>query len=128
MNNDKIIKQITKNIEKYKNKENKTWGEVYHSEIDKLTEEQYTKAFKSVIDIYISSFKLNSYGYIENTEIYNIEAKPYNDLVNEISKLTTDLKAIQTMLGHSDISSTQVYMQFQDTGLKNMYKKAHPRA
>ena len=39
-----------------------------------------------------------------------------------------DLKAIQTMLGHSDISSTQVYMQFQDNGLKNIYKKAHPRA
>ena len=38
-----------------------------------------------------------------------------------------DLKAIQTMLGHSDISSTQVYMQFQDEGLKNIYKKAHPR-
>lgn len=39
-----------------------------------------------------------------------------------------DLKAIQTMLGHSDISSTQVYMQFQDSGLKDVYKKAHPRA
>ena len=39
-----------------------------------------------------------------------------------------DLKAIQTMLGHSDISSTQVYMQFQDSGLKKIYKKAHPRA
>lgn len=39
-----------------------------------------------------------------------------------------DLKAIQTMLGHSDISSTQVYMQFQDQGIKNEYKKAHPRA
>ena len=39
-----------------------------------------------------------------------------------------DLKAIQTMLGHSDISSTQVYMQFQNDGLKNIYKKAHPRA
>ena len=39
-----------------------------------------------------------------------------------------DLKAIQTMLGHSDISSTQVYMQFQDSGIKNEYKKAHPRA
>ena len=38
-----------------------------------------------------------------------------------------DLKAIQVMLGHSDISSTQVYMQFQDEGLKNIYKKAHPR-
>ncbi len=39
-----------------------------------------------------------------------------------------DLKAIQVMLGHSDISSTQVYMQFQDESLKNIYKKAHPRA
>ena len=39
-----------------------------------------------------------------------------------------DLKAIQSMLGHSDISSTQVYMQFQDDGLKNIYRKAHPRA
>ena len=39
-----------------------------------------------------------------------------------------DLKAIQTMLGHSDISSTQVYMQFQDPGIKNEYKNAHPRA
>ncbi len=39
-----------------------------------------------------------------------------------------DLKAIQTMLGHSDISSTQVYMQFQDESLKDAYRKAHPRA
>ena len=39
-----------------------------------------------------------------------------------------DLKAIQTMLGHSDISSTQVYMQFQDDGLKDIYRKAHTRA
>lgn len=39
-----------------------------------------------------------------------------------------ELKAIQTMLGHSDISSTQVYMQFQDESLKGIYRKAHPRA
>ena len=39
-----------------------------------------------------------------------------------------DLKSIQTMLGHSDISSTQVYMQFQDENIKNIYKNAHPRA
>ena len=39
-----------------------------------------------------------------------------------------DLKSIQAMLGHSDISSTQVYMQFQDPSIKNAYKKAHPRA
>ena len=39
-----------------------------------------------------------------------------------------ELKAIQTMLGHSDISSTQVYMQFQNDGINDIYKKAHPRA
>ena len=39
-----------------------------------------------------------------------------------------DLKAIQAMLGHSDISSTQIYMQFQDGALKDVYHKAHPRA
>ena len=39
-----------------------------------------------------------------------------------------DLKAIQTMLGHSDISSTQVYMKFQNDNLKDVYKNSHPRA
>ena len=39
-----------------------------------------------------------------------------------------DLKSIQAMLGHSNISSTQIYAQFQTPELKNIYKKAHPRA
>ncbi len=39
-----------------------------------------------------------------------------------------DLKSIQAVLGHSDISSTQIYAQFQTPELKNIYKKAHPRA
>jgi len=39
-----------------------------------------------------------------------------------------DLKSIQEMLGHSDISSTQVYTQFQGPELKAIYQKAHPRA
>ena len=39
-----------------------------------------------------------------------------------------DLKSIQAMLGHSDISSTQVYAQFQAPGIKDIYKNAHPRA
>ena len=39
-----------------------------------------------------------------------------------------DLQSLKSMMGHSDISSTQVYMQFQDEGLKDIYQKAHPRA
>jgi integrase/recombinase XerD len=39
-----------------------------------------------------------------------------------------DLKSIQLMLGHSDISSTQIYSQFQDESLQKIYKKSNPRA
>lgn len=39
-----------------------------------------------------------------------------------------DLHAIQEMLGHSDISSTQVYAQVIKQNLKNVYNKCHPKA
>ena len=39
-----------------------------------------------------------------------------------------DIHAIQEMLGHSDISSTQVYSQLIKKQLKEVYNKAHPRA
>lgn len=39
-----------------------------------------------------------------------------------------DLKSIQEMLGHSDISSTQVYSHLMKTKIKDVYSKAHPRA
>lgn len=39
-----------------------------------------------------------------------------------------DLKSIQEMLGHADISSTQIYSQLVNTKIKDIYEKAHPRA
>ena len=39
-----------------------------------------------------------------------------------------DLHSIQEMMGHSDISSTQVYAQLVKQHLKSVYNKAHPRA
>lgn len=38
-----------------------------------------------------------------------------------------DLKAVQEMMGHSDISTTQVYANISNKRIRDVYTKAHPR-
>ena len=85
----------------------------------------------------ISGTRLTRQGFWKIVKYYKEQAHIEKDITPHVLRHSfathllqngADLKAIQTMLGHSDISSTQVYRQFQDVGIKNEYKKAHPRA
>ena len=85
----------------------------------------------------INGKRLTRQGFWKIVKFYKEQAHINKDITPHVLRHSfathllqngADLKAIQTMLGHSDISSTQVYMQFQDDSIKNIYRKAHPRA
>ena len=69
-------------------------------------------------------------GYAEKALI-NIDMTPQilrNSFAAHLLENGADLRSLQEMLGHADISSTQVFARAVRKNLKDVYHKSHPRS
>jgi len=69
-------------------------------------------------------------GYTEKTSIDEVITPQIlrHTFAAHLLENGADLRSLQEMLGHADISSTQVYARAVKQQLKSVYKLAHPRA
>jgi len=68
--------------------------------------------------------------YSESAEIQK-KITPYtlrHSFATHLIQNGADLKSVQEMMGHSDVSVTQKYMDLNKKRIQEVYKKTHPRA
>ncbi len=116
-------------------------GSVAVRALSQYLEQGRTKLVKSAAEtaLFVNQHgrRLTRQGFWKITKRYAKEAKidesitPHtlrHSFATHLLENGADLRSVQEMLGHADISTTQIYTHVTRNRLKEVYQKAHPRA
>ena len=105
--------------------------------IDDIRPKMLASAEEESLFVNIAGERMSRQGFWKIIKYYQEKAQIEKDITPHTLRHSfaahllengADLHSIQEMLGHSDISSTQVYAQLVKQNLKSVYNKYHPRA
>lgn len=111
----------------------KAVGEYLKVARDKMIENKNEQA----LFVNVSGERMSRQGFWKIIKLYQEKAKidkqitPHtlrHSFAAHLLENGADLRSIQEMLGHADISSTQIYATLVKSKLQNVYQRAHPRA
>ena len=111
--------------------------EAVSSYIDNARLHLVRSAGETALFVNIAGVRLSRQGFWKIIKHYGKEAKIHSDITPHTLRHSfaahlvrngADLESIKEMMGHADISSTQVYSMIPDEHLRDVYSKAHPRA